>query len=156
MMEECRYCDSERTVPVLDRSAVGPHGGNPYRARCLDCRRWLPMTDKETFRKHLRPHVLPKGVDAQDDGEIVVPIENSEESGEWADVMERIENYRDRERPYATWDAAQQAVTDGGEEVDDDEGDDVEEVNRFPCPGCEETVEGRPDECPHCGAEYNW
>lgn len=29
-------------------------------------------------------------------------------------------------------------------------------ANIFPCPKCDEQVHGQPDECPHCGIEYNW
>lgn len=28
--------------------------------------------------------------------------------------------------------------------------------NIFPCPECGETVHGQPDECPHCGVDYQW
>lgn len=154
MKDECRYCGSERTVPVLDARMEGqPHGGNPYKWRCLGCSRWLPLATKEAFKQHHRPHVLPKDADPEADG-CTIPLEDWDRPERFDEIRERIESYRGRKRPYAL-------VTDGGDDTDevdvDDDQDDVEESpNRFECPTCGEEVTGYPDECPHCEAGYNW
>lgn len=150
-MDECRYCGSGRTVPVLDVRMEGqPHGGNPHRARCLGCQRWLPMASKDDFKNHLHPHVLPRDADPDRD-DCTIPLEEWDRSERFEQVVERLNAYRERDRPYAV-------ATDGGQErVDDQESDDQdEESNRFDCPACGVGVEGYPDECPDCGARYDW
>lgn len=152
MKDECRYCGSERTVPVLDVRMEGqPHGGNPYRTLCLGCSRWLTLASKQAFKNHLRPHVLPKDADPESD-DCTIPLEDWDRSERFQELRERIENYRGRDRPYAL-------VTDGSGDVDDEDvQDDVDEepINRFDCPKCDVEVTGKPDECPDCGAPYNW
>lgn len=139
MDDTCKYCGSGKAVPVLDkRIENSPKPGNKYRAACLaeDCQRWLPLASEEEFRAHPRPHVLPADA-GSDDVHRVIPLEEYDYGEEWASLAES---------------AGQRAMTDGGDDTVD------EPENRFTCPstGCEAEVEGKPDECPECGAGYNW
>lgn len=147
MVGTCKYCGSANAVPILDKRIEGsPKPGNPWRSGCLDCERWLPLSNEETFREHPRPHVLPPDA-GSDEIDAVVPLEEYDYSDEWADLVERV-RAGDQEPDRAL-------ATDGGSDPDDD----VDEaVNRFECPatGCGDPVEGKPDECPHCGASYDW
>lgn len=153
MKDECNYCGSGRVVPVLDVRMEGqPHGGNPYRSRCLGCARWLPMASKSDFKNHLHPHVLTKESDPKGDSP-TIPLEEWDYSARYEAVLERIESYADRDRPYSA-----AAATDGGEarEDVDDQADDVDATNVFECPNCSDQVTGYPDECPHCARGYTW
>lgn len=147
MVEECRYCGSRRVRPVLVARMQGrPQGGNPFKDFCTSCDRWLAMTSRDRFKEHLHPLVLPRDGDESDPDDII-PLEDWDESERFEDVLARLENYRDRDQPGVD-DDAQVAVADGGE---------VEEsINRFGCPGCGEEVTGKPEQCPHCEAPYNW
>lgn len=61
-MEECKYCQENQVVPVLDKEIEQqPHAENKYRGHCLSCERWLPMCSEEYFRTHSDPHYLPIG-----------------------------------------------------------------------------------------------
>lgn len=150
MMGDCRYCGSGRVVPVLHARMLGqPHGGNPYRSRCLECSRWNPVISKDTFKNHLRPHVLEKDADPDAEGS-TIPLEDWDESERYADVVERLENYADRDRPFEL-----AGATDGGQEADDVDDQESDE-NRFECPTCGGENTGKPDDCQHCGATYQW
>lgn len=149
-MTECEYCASRRVVPVLlKRIERSPTAGNKYRRFCQGCERWLPFCGESDYRQALHPHVLPADGDPDDAAEHIVPLEDYDYGPEWADLVERATG----DRPDA------EALTDGGQDVQDDESDEGEPeqvINQFDCPGCGETVEGYPDECPTCGAPYNW
>lgn len=95
------------------------------------------MTSKAAFQNHPHPHVLPADADPQEEGSIL-PLEEYDYGPEWADLAEKVAARNNSDQ--------QEAIADGGE------------VNTFECgaTGCGETVEGYPDECPHCGAAYNW
>lgn len=155
MMDECRHCSSGRVVPVLDvRIEQSPTAGNKYRTRCLECGRWLPMCGADDYENHLHPHVLPKDADPQAE-DPTVPLEEWDNSERFQEVLDRLEDYADRDRPYTV------VAADGGEQiedVDDDEPADDEPENLFECPatGCDRVNEGYPDECPACGATYDW
>jgi rRNA maturation protein Nop10 len=147
MKDECPHCGSGRTVPVLDVRMRGqPHGGNPYRARCLGCDRWLPMASKEDFKNHLHPHVLRKDADPDAD-DCTIPLEDWDRADDYQEVLKRLERYRDRERPY-------EIATDG--DGTDETEQQAERTNNFACPACDEERTGYPDRCPDCGATYNW
>lgn len=175
MMDECRYCASERVVPVLDvRIEESPTAGNKYRTRCLGCERWLPMTSADTFETHLRPHILPKSADPEAD-DPTIPLEEWDRAERFQDALDRLEDYRDRDRPYALVDDVDQddagdveadvdadghvdgqpVAADGSGQIDDQAD---ESINRFECPatGCDAENDGHPDECPECGAVYDW
>lgn len=116
------------------------------------------MTSEAAFRDHPNPHVLPVDADPDEAGNLVA-LSDYEYGPEWADLVAK------QQRPNAADVAeaarAEAARTDGGAStVPDvvDEGDDDADVNRFTCPaeGCEADVEGHPDECPDCGAPYQW
>lgn len=171
MIDECRYCHSKRVVPVLDkRIERSPKAGNKYRTRCLSCQRWLPMTSESAFKNHANPHVLPADADPDEDGS-AIPLEEYDYQDEWEDLAEQAGV------------GGGAVATDGGEDVEEagddrddrDEdgdqdgsddveqgGDDVEQEeepdNRFKCPatGCSAVNDGYPDECPECGASYDW
>jgi len=154
METDCKWCGSKRVVPVLDkRIERSPKTGNKFRVYCLACDRWMPFTSDKEYRDHLHPHVLPADADPEAD-DPTVPLEDYDYGPEWRDLAERTA----RSRP------EQQAATDGGEVVEEDDeadavdGDEPEPVNRFDCPGagCEAVVEGEPDECPACGVGYDW
>lgn len=86
-MENCKYCHSDRVVPVLDEGIEQrPPGGNKHRRRCLTCERWLPMCSAKAFRTHPDPHVLPV------DGIEVIPLSASETAERYpvSDLPERV------------------------------------------------------------------
>lgn len=144
MDDHCQYCGSGKAYPVLDkRIENSPKPGNKYRAACLGCERWLPLTSEEEFRAHPEPHVLPADAGSDELGRIV-PLEEYDYGEEWAELVEQAND--------------QQAVADGGSHVVDDDDRSEEPANRFQCPatGCEAEVEGKPPECPECGAPYQW
>jgi len=155
--EPCRYCASERVVPVLDkRIEQSDNAGNKYRTRCLNCGRWLPMTSADEFEDHDDPHVLPADQDPEGD-DPTIPIHEYDYADETAELAAKIDNQGVETQP---------AVTDGGQEIEDDDqeddGDDdlrpVEE-HTFECPatGCESTLTGFPESCSECGAgPFNW
>lgn len=68
MTGSCRYCASERTVPVLYERMERANwkAGNKYRVFCQECERWLPCCSKEDWRTHDNPHVLPADSDPDD------------------------------------------------------------------------------------------
>jgi hypothetical protein len=111
------------------------NGGNPYRQYCLDCNRFDVAVSKSDWKNHLHPHVLPRDVD-QDDSESIIPLEEWDESARFEKVVDRVARLQRDERPYR--------VIEG------------EEVNVFPCPNCNETLYGFPDECEACGAPFEW
>ncbi len=136
MDDHCKYCGSARTVPVLDkRIERSPKPGNKYRAACLECERWLPVTSESEFRRHSNPHVLPADA-ASDAVHRLIPLEEYDYDDEWADLVESETEV----------DTGQRAIADGG----------AEEVYRFLCPECSHVVDGKPDECPHCDTSYRW
>ena len=110
------------------------------------------MTSKDTFKSHLRPHVLPKDADPETEGS-TIPLEDWDRSEQYQELVDRLKSYQERERIYGT-------VADAGEEGDEEEVDDQpandEETNRFECPACGQEVTGYPDDCPHCGHPYKW
>lgn len=131
MDDHCKYCGSGRAVPILDkRLENSPKRGNKYRAACLECERWLPLASESEFRTHSNPHVLP--ADAPSDAvHRLVPLEEYDYGPEWAALV------GDQSKD-------QRVLPDGGQ------------INRFECPSCGDLVEGRPEECPHCGGGYKW
>lgn len=97
------------------------------------------MASKDAWNNHLHPHVLTLDADPEEENS-TIPLEEWDRKSEYEALVERIQSFQDRDRPYAT-------VTDGG---------DVKTHNEFDCPRCEQQVNGKPEECPHCGAPYNW
>lgn len=147
MEDTCKYCHSTSAVPVLDkRIEKSPKPGNKYRSACLNCERWLPLASEAEFRGHPRPHVLPADA-GSDEVDRLIPLEEYDYGDEWADLVQQETDQQ-----------AQQAIADGGEEPDRDDGDGDETINRFECPatGCTRTNEGKPASCPGCGAVYQW
>jgi hypothetical protein len=148
MRTTCKFPDCDgRTVPVLDAELRdAPHGGNPYRVRCLRCDRFLPSTSKDEFKNHDDPRVLPRGAD-RDDPDEMIPLLEWDRREEFRRLVDRLDR-------------------GGGDDVDDGEGepgdgmvDDVVggvETNRFRCPACDGECTGYPDECPSCGAIFEW
>lgn len=155
MIEPCEHCGSERIAAVLwKKIEQSPRAGNKYRLRCLDCGRWLPCCSKGEFQTADRQHVLPADVDP-DSETPTVPV------GDYDGPVDGL-----REPPTGEPEDGMAADGSGGTVDDDDDagqehddGDD-EPVNEFQCPpshgGCGKTVTGYPDECPHCGAGYDW
>lgn len=150
MRTTCKFHDCDgRTVPVLDAELRdAPHGGNPYRVRCLRCNRFLPSTSKSEFKNHDDPRVLPRGVD-RDDPDEMIPLLEWDRADEFRRLVDRLDRGGD---------------VDGGDdpEPDDsmaDDGGDVvggSETNRFRCPACDGDCTGYPNECPTCGAIFEW
>ena len=136
MKDLCSSCGSGRLVPVLDvRLTRQPGGGNPYRERCLGCSTRFGLVSKSDWQHHTHPHVLPLDADHEDEG-TVIPLAEWERAEEFSDVVERAAMLRD---------------DDFGFEVVGSEA-----FNRFDCPQCGTAVEGKPEECPTCGAPYKW
>lgn len=72
-MENCKYCQQNQVVPVLDEEIEQrPRPGNKFRRFCQSCERWLPMCSSNYFRTHPTPHVLPI------DEENPIPLSESE------------------------------------------------------------------------------
>lgn len=87
---ECRYCASQRVVPVLDkRLHNAPNAGNHFRERCLGCERWLPMTTKERFKNHPEAKVMPP--DQNPDNPTLVDFEEYDYADELAELAEKVE-----------------------------------------------------------------
>jgi rubrerythrin len=105
------------------------------------------MTSRAAFENHPQPHVLPADADPDEEGS-TVPIADYDYGPEWADLAERVDDLNESEAPEVDEPEAEKALTDGG----------TEPVNTFVCgyTGCGETVEGYPDQCPHCEGNYNW
>lgn len=143
-IDDCRHCGSGRVVPVLHARMIGqPYGGNPYRAYCLECAKFGPGVSKHDFKNHLHPHVLPKDGD-KTNPEAIIPLEEWDESERYQNVVDRLEAYDQRDRPF-------KVVSDGGQSEGDEQ-----ETNRFECPQCGTEQTGYPDCCSHCGAAYEW
>lgn len=88
---ECRYCASERVVPVLDkRLHNSPSAGNHFRDRCLHCERWLPRTSKQRFIEHANSKVLPPDSDPQNP--TLVDLSDYEFADELNELIEKSEN----------------------------------------------------------------
>jgi hypothetical protein len=143
VIDPCDECKSERVAAVVDkRIEAAPTPGNKYRTRCLNCERWLPMCSAADFQTADIQHVLPRDADPEAD-DPTVPAD------EYDGVVSS---------PSTT----PEAMTDGGQDLADDEGDDGDDenhdVHRFECPKCGRPVEGYPNSCPHpdCGVSYNW
>lgn len=150
MGDECRFCGSERVVPVLDkRIEQSPTAGNKYRTRCLTCWRWLPMTSGDHWKEHPNAKVLPADADPEENDNLV-DAEDAED-GRLAELQEKVSNRGV---------SAERAVTDGGEEpsVKEESDDEQEDVNRFTCPAesCDNEMTGYPDKCGTCGTPYTW
>ena len=142
MIEPCQYCASERVAAVLDkRMEHSPTAGNKYRKRCLSCERWLPMCSAGDFQTAEHQHVLPRDADPDDD-EPTVPAD--EFDGPVDGLATR------------GGDDAPTAMTDGGEDLDDQDDEEHDDVNEFDCPECDTHLTGYPDECPDCGVPYRW
>jgi len=118
-----------------------PYGGNPYRAYCLECTKFGPGVSKDDFKNHLHPHVLPKDRD-KTDSDSIIPLEEWDESQRYEQVVERIQAYEQRDRPF-------KVIRDGGDKEE-------EPANQFACPQCGTEHTGYPDDCATCGAEYEW
>jgi len=72
-MENCKYCQQNQVVPVLDEEIEQrPRPGNKFRRFCQSCERWLTMCSAKYFRTHPTPHVLPI------DEEYPIPLSQSE------------------------------------------------------------------------------
>lgn len=142
-IDDCQHCGSGRVAPVLHARMIGqPYGGNPYRAYCLECEKFGPGVSKHDFKNHLHPHVLPKDSD-KTDPDSIIPLEDWDQSERYQRVVDRLQAYEARDRPFAV-------VTDGGDESSDDK------PNRFECPQCGAEQRGYPDRCETCGADYEW
>jgi hypothetical protein len=140
VIDPCRYCSSERVAAVIDkRIEASPTAGNKYRTRCLGCGRWLPCCSAADFQTADHQHVLPRDADP-DAEDPTVPAE------EFDGAVDGVSGATDDSPDVAT---------DGGQPVDDDR-DENDDAHRFECPKCEGSVEGYPDECPHCEVGYNW
>jgi len=68
MVGAYQYCASERVVPVLYARMARANWkpGNQYRPFRRECERWLPCCDKQAWRFHDDPHVLPADSDPDD------------------------------------------------------------------------------------------
>jgi predicted RNA-binding Zn-ribbon protein involved in translation (DUF1610 family) len=134
--ETCTSCGSGRLVPVLDvRLTQKPNGGNPYRVRCLECSTRFGLASKQDWKHHTDPHVLPLDADHEQDGS-VIPLREWDRADEYDDIIDRAGNLR----------------ADGFsfEVVEPDD------LNRFECPNCGSTVDGKPAECPDYTVPYDW
>jgi rubrerythrin len=79
--------------------------------------------------------VLPVDADHEKDGS-VIPLSEWEQADEFSAVVDRAAELRDRDYNFEVVGS--------------------EAFNRFDCPNCGVTVEGKPENCPECGAPYNW
>lgn len=96
------------------------------------------MCSAADFQTADHQHVLP--ADADPDGEDpTVPAE------EFDGVVDGLASA-------ASSDDSPTAMTDGGEDMDDQES----EENEFDCPNCGTHLTGYPDECPECEVPYRW
>lgn len=88
MTDQCPFCASERTVPVIyERMDKANYiAGNKYRLRCRECDKWIYCTSEETWRTHNDPQVLPAGIDPKDPE--FVPAVETEYSDRLADESE--------------------------------------------------------------------
>jgi len=102
------------------------------------------MCSAGDFQTAEHQHVLPADVDL-DDEDPTVPAE------EFNGTVDGLATA-------ASSDDAPQAMTDGGEDLDEhDDGDDEQDdVNEFDCPKCGTHLTGYPDECPDCAVPYRW
>lgn len=159
----CEHCDERAVVPVLDKNIdQSPLPGNKYRTCCIACGAFGPMTSERHWREHRRPHVLPKGRDA--DVGAIIPLTEYDYAHEYRELIDRIRATGDvdadpgdvreqaaKQRPEAT------AIADGGQsEPKSDEPDYHDESHRFDCPCCGRELAGYPDDCTHCGATFGW
>lgn len=137
MTEPCKYCGSDAVAAVLDKKIEESTGaGNKFRQRCLNCRRWLPCCKAAVFQAADERHVLP--VDADRDGDDpTIPVEEYDGDVEGTKTASDSANSTDA--------AADGLRSDGGGQV-----------NSFNCPNCGDHVTGYPEECPNCGAGYDW
>lgn len=90
-MEYCKYCHTDRVVPVLDEAMEQQPGpGNQYRRYCLACTRWLPLCSAKAFRTHPNAHVLPIDADAP------IPLADSDTADRYP-VSELVETVTARQ-----------------------------------------------------------
>lgn len=88
---ECRYCASERVVPVLDkRLHNSPSAGNPFRSRCMGCERWLPMTTKAAFKQSPDAMVMPPDQDPDDPA--LVPFDEYDYADKLSDLAAKVDD----------------------------------------------------------------
>lgn len=100
------------------------------------------MCSAGDFQAADHQHVLPAAADP-DAEESTVPVD------EFDGAVEGLSAAVSNDTP--------EAMTDGGQDVEDDD-DEEPERNHFQCPACGGNVVGHPDECPHdgCGVPYDW
>lgn len=75
---ECRYCASQRVIPVLFErmERAGWQPGNPFRQFCLECDRWLQMCSREAWERHPEARVLP--ATHSPDVPLLIPVEDTD------------------------------------------------------------------------------
>lgn len=139
MIDPCEHCGSERVAAVLWKQIEqSPRSGNKYRLRCLNCGKWLPCCSAADFQAADRRHVLPADVDPDAD-DPTVPV---------ADYDGQVDGIQ------GATDGDDGLRADGG--TDDQPQTDQDDRNEFDCPACGSHQTGYPDECPDCGAPYNF